>query len=89
MRNLLFICLFLTTHAFASEDTNRSTAPLSQAAMVELLKELDDRQKNGGDYRMMAYLEQKQAGKDTIAYEMTIYRRDELDQLMMLFQAKA
>ena len=54
--------------------------------MVELLKELDDRQKNGGDYRMMAYLEQKQAGKDTIAYEMTIYRRDELDQLMMLFQ---
>ena len=86
MRNWLFIYLFLTSQAFASENTESSSAPLSQPAMVELLKELDDRQKNGGDYRMMAYLEQKQAGKDTIAYEMTIYRRDELDQLMMLFQ---
>ena len=76
MRNWLFICLFLTPQAFASENTKTSTTPLSHTAMVELLKELDERQKNGGDYRMMAYLEQKQAGKDTIAYEMTIYRRD-------------
>ena len=72
MRNC---CLFVyfSNSRFASEDAIVN-GPLSQAAMVELLKELDDRQKNGGDYRMMAYLEQEQAGKDTIAYEMTIYR---------------
>lgn len=59
---------------------------LSQLEMVSLLKRLDERQQNGGDYRMLAYLEQKQAGKDMIAYELTIYRRDDQDQLMMLFQ---
>lgn len=67
--------------AWANEET-----PLNATQMVDLLKTIDDRQRNGGDYTVTAYLEQKEAGKDQLAYELTIYRRDEQDQLMMLFQ---
>ena len=38
--------------------------------MVQLLELIDDRQRNSGDYRMTAYLEQKESGKDQIAYEL-------------------
>ena len=64
----------------------KADAPLSTTEMVNLLSTIDDRQRNGGDYKVTAYLEQKEAGKDQLAYEMTIFRRDENDLLMMLFQ---
>lgn len=87
MQHLVLILVSLVTWLEAATAQPAQTqASLSQVEMVKLLKRLDERQQNGGDYRMMAYLEQKQAGKDMLAYELTIYRRDEQDQLMMLFQ---
>ena len=60
-------------------------APLSDAEMVGLLKTIDDRQHNGGDYKSLAYIEQKEKGKSDLLYEAVIYRRDEDDKLMILF----
>jgi hypothetical protein len=82
---LVFACL-ISLLGLANAKPTSGESSLTQTEMVELLKRLDERQQNGGDYRMMAYLEQKQAGKDVLAYELTIYRRDDQDQLMMLFQ---
>ena len=81
---LCLCCLFLSVSW--SVGWAEETVTLTQTEMVALLTTIDDRQRNGGDYKVTAYLEQKEAGKDQLAYELTIYRRDENDLLMMLFQ---
>ena len=43
------------------------------------------RQANSGDYRSVAYLEQKEKGKADTAFEIVFYRRDADDKLMILF----
>lgn len=58
---------------------------LSEAQMVELLREIDDRQRNSGDYKALAFIEQREKGKEKVVYEAVIYRRDADDKLMILF----
>ena len=58
---------------------------MEQAEQVKLLATIDDRQRNGGDYKAMVYLEQKEKGKADLVYELVVYRRDADDKLMMLF----
>ena len=53
----------------------RAFAALSTAQMVDLLKVVDDRQKNNGDWRASAYLEQKEKDKVDVVYETEYYRR--------------
>jgi outer membrane lipoprotein-sorting protein len=61
-------------------------APLAnQEVVVQVLKTIDDRQRNSGDYKSLAYLEQKEKDKTDIAREAIIYRRDENEKLMILF----
>lgn len=60
-------------------------AELDAAAMKQLLSDLDDRQRNGGDYKSLAYIEQKERDKADVVREMIIYRRDADDKLMLLF----
>ncbi len=61
-------------------------APLAtKDAVTEVLKTIDDRQRNSGDYKSLAYLEQKEKDKTDIAREAIIYRRDEDEKLMILF----
>lgn len=57
----------------------------SEAELVQMLKVVDDRQQNTGDYRSTAYLEQKERGKEDTAFEVAFYRRDADDKLMILF----
>jgi outer membrane lipoprotein-sorting protein len=58
---------------------------LTSAEMVEILETIDDRQSNSGDYKALAYIEQKERDKDDLLYEAVIYRRDDDDKLMILF----
>ncbi len=60
-------------------------AAMSEAQMVELLQTLDNRQRNSGDYKSLAFIEQKEKGKTDLVYEAVIYRRDVQDKLMILF----
>lgn len=73
----VLLCLSLSpTLAFAD---------MTKDEMVVLLKELDNRQRNGGDYKALCYLEQKEKDKADIVRELLIYRRDADDKLMLLF----
>ncbi len=65
--------------------TALAQAPLDEARMTEILKIIDDRQRNSGDYTALAYIEQKERDKDDLLYEAVIYRRDDDDKLMILF----
>lgn len=62
-----------------------SFAALNQTEMVQILKEIDDSQTNGGDYRSLVYIERKEKDKTDVVQEAVIYRRDADDKLMIVF----
>jgi hypothetical protein len=65
--------------------------PVSHAAevppekLVEMLKVIDDRQQNNGDYTSLVFIEQKESGKADLVYQAVVYRRDVDDKLVILF----
>jgi outer membrane lipoprotein-sorting protein len=81
---LLAFGLAVSTAALAPRSAH---AALTQPEMVELLKAVDDRQKNNGDWRASAYLEQKEKDKVDTVYETEFYRRSEDQKFMILFTA--
>lgn len=80
MRPALVIPAILAILASSS-----SLAAPTAAELAGMLKVIDDRQQNTGDYRSTAYLEQKERGKADTAFEVAFYRRDSDDKLMILF----
>ncbi len=62
-----------------------ATETLSKEEMRRLLEEIDRRQRNNGDYKALAFIEQRERGKSDLLYEVAIYRRDRDDKLMLLF----
>jgi outer membrane lipoprotein-sorting protein len=58
---------------------------LDAAGMKKMLEVIDDRQRNGGDYKALVYLEQKEKDKADTVREALVYRRDADDKLMILF----
>ncbi len=60
-------------------------ADMSKEDMVKMLKVIDDRQRNNGDFKTLVYLEQKEKDKAEIVREVLVYRRDTDDKLMLLF----
>ncbi len=58
---------------------------LNAEETAALIKEVDDRQRNSGDYKALIYLERKEKDKNDVVYQLVSYRRDEDDKLMMLF----
>jgi outer membrane lipoprotein-sorting protein len=58
---------------------------LDQAAMQKLLATIDDQQRNPGDFKILAYLEQKERDKTDVVREAVVYRRDTDDKMMILF----
>lgn len=80
MKRALFLvvaCLALTGAAPAFA--------LSADEMRQLLATLDDRQRNSGDYKALAYVEQKEKDKTDVVRELLVFRRDADDKLMLLF----
>jgi hypothetical protein len=57
----------------------------SKEEMVDLLKVVDDRQRNSGDWRSLAYIEQKERDKVDVVYEVLFFRRSEDQKFMFLF----
>ncbi len=58
---------------------------LNQEQVDSLVRVIDDRQRNSGDYKALCYIEQKERDKNDLAYQAVFYRRDEDDKLMILF----
>jgi hypothetical protein len=53
--------------------------------LVQVLKDIDERQNSSGDWRAVAYMEQKEKGKADTVYEATFMRRPQGQQFLMLF----
>lgn len=55
------------------------------AEMTTMLKVVDDRQANNGDFKSLVYIESKEKGKSDLVYQAVVYRRDVTDKLVILF----
>ena len=65
-----------------------SQSPKRSADEVQdILRKLDERQRNMGDYEWGGVIYQQERGKSDTAYRAVVYRRDEEDKLMILFTA--
>jgi len=62
-----------------------ASAAASKAEMVELLKGVDDHQRNQGDWRSNVYMEQKEKDKVAVVYEALVFRRSADQRFMILF----
>ena len=92
MKYFLTACLFLTAAPALADEApapaaDVQPAPLSPAETLKWIKELDDRQRNSGDYRTNIYMERKERNKNDVVFDATVFRRDADDKLMILFQA--
>ena len=58
---------------------------LTKEELVEVLKAVDDRQHNQGDWRSLIYMEQKEKGKVDVAYEALVFRRSKDQKFIILF----
>lgn len=62
-----------------------AAAALSDAELAKVVATIDERQRNSGDWKALAYMEAKEKGKTDVVYELLVYRRDEDDKQMFLF----
>jgi hypothetical protein len=70
----------------AKPDAIGTTASsLSKEKLLQLLKGIDVRIKNSGDYKSLFYLEQREKDKPDVVREGLVYRRDADEKLMILF----
>ncbi|MDD9942932.1 MAG: outer membrane lipoprotein-sorting protein [Myxococcales bacterium] len=60
-------------------------AASTKQELVRMLKVVDERQANQGDWRSLVYMEQKEKGKATVVYEAQIFRRSEDQRFVILF----
>jgi len=62
-----------------------AAAALGDAELAKVVREIDERQRNQGDWKALCYMEQKEKGKTDVVYELLVYRRDADDKQMFLF----
>src|SRR5512147_2128842 len=62
-----------------------AASALDEAGTARVVKEIDDRQRNQGDWKALCYMEQKEKGKTDVVYELLVFRRDQDDKQMFLF----
>jgi outer membrane lipoprotein-sorting protein len=65
------------------------SAPVVAAAadvdVGAIVRAIDERQRNQGDWKALCYMEQKEKGKTDVVYELVVYRRDLANQQLFLF----
>ena len=58
---------------------------LTQAETDAVIRTVDDRQQNNGDFAALCYMESKEKDKTDVVYELVYYRRSEGQRLLILF----
>ena len=58
---------------------------LTQQETDDLVKRVDERQRNNGDWAAICYMESKEKDKTDVVYELVYYRRSEGQRLLILF----
>ncbi len=75
----------LASFLWASMSLMSPVYALDNKQTEELVKLIDDRQRNVGDYASLVFIDQKEKDGSTKAFEARVYRRDADDKWMILF----
>jgi outer membrane lipoprotein-sorting protein len=62
-----------------------AASALTDPELAKVVRALDERQRNQGDWKALCYMEQKEKDKTDVVYELLVYRRDADDKQMFLF----
>jgi Outer membrane lipoprotein-sorting protein len=69
----------------AASAAGQAGAALTPPQMVEILKAVDLRQNNNGDYHSHFYMEQKERDKVDVVYQGEVFRRSEDQKFVIMF----
>lgn len=61
-----------------------SAFALDKDELLKVLQTIDERQRNSGDYKSLAFIHTKEKNRDDVVMEAVVYRRDKSDQFMIL-----
>ncbi len=78
------ICLILLT-AIIGSPVYSAIKKLTDVQALDLVKVVDDRQRNSGDYKSSCFIKETERGKEPRVYQAVVYRRDEDNKFMILF----
>jgi hypothetical protein len=81
MRRLLLLLAALAPLAARAAPPD----PGTPAGLAAVVREIDERQRNQGDWKALCYMEAKEKGKSDLASELLVFRRDADDKQMFLF----
>src|SRR6266540_609139 len=62
-----------------------SAARAADVDPLRIVRAIDERQRNQGDWKALCYMEQKEKDKTDVVYELLVFRRDQDDKQMFLF----
>lgn len=62
-----------------------AAASLEQEATDRLVRTIDERERNSGDWKALVYMEAKEKDKTDVVYDLVVYRRDKEQKLLFLF----
>jgi len=85
MQRRTLVRSFLFFAALSAGGLPRSASAAPKAELIELLKGVDDRQRNQGDWRSNVYIEQKEKDKVAVVYDALVFRRSADQRFMILF----
>lgn len=79
---MLNILLFLFCSSFSVHALPRA---ISDHEAFNIIKVVDDKQRNSGDYKANCYIKETEREKEPRVYQSVVYRRDADDKFMILF----
>lgn len=86
------ISIFLSVTAYSEDKTDvkkdaktEMKPELTQAQADEIVKLVDDRQRNSGDYKSLVFVKETEKNKEPRLFQAMVYRRDGDDKFMILF----
>jgi outer membrane lipoprotein-sorting protein len=80
MNKLMFSIAALLLLAIGATEASA----LDQDELKKVLMTIDERQRNSGDYKSLAFIHTKEKNRDDIVMEAVVYRRDKDDKFMIL-----
>ncbi|HEY5958421.1 MAG TPA: outer membrane lipoprotein-sorting protein [Polyangiaceae bacterium] len=84
-RQFLSMIGFLAVAALGLFCPRISMAALTNEQLVDILKTVDNRQRNQGDWRSNVYIEQKEKDKVAVVYDALVFRRSADQKFMIIF----
>jgi hypothetical protein len=58
---------------------------LDPEATDQIIRTIDERERNSGDWKALVYMEAKEKDKTDVVYDLVVYRRDQERKLLFLF----